>query len=56
MRAYRKFAGLYNFTLLTATTDDSKASLQSQARCGGRLLRERHAHHAPSWKRWDAEA
>ena len=30
VRAYRKFAGLYNFTLLTATTDDPKASLQSR--------------------------
>ena len=30
IRAYRKFAGLYNFTLLTASTDDPKASLQSR--------------------------
>ncbi|UUZ53538.1 serine protease [Massilia sp. H-1] len=35
VRAYRKFAGLYNFTLLTATTDDSKASLQSQLDVAG---------------------
>ena len=30
MRAYRKFEGLYNFTLLTASTDDPRASLQSR--------------------------
>jgi serine protease Do len=30
VRAYRKFPGLYNFTLLTASTDDPKASLQSR--------------------------
>ncbi|MES2325636.1 MAG: serine protease [Pseudomonadota bacterium] len=30
VRAYRKFAGLYSFTLLTASTDDAKASLQSR--------------------------
>ena len=30
VRAYRKFAGLYNFTLLTASTDDAAASLQSR--------------------------
>jgi len=30
VRAYRKFAGLYNFTLLTASTDDPRASLQSR--------------------------
>ncbi len=30
VRAYRKFAGLYHFTLLTASTDDPKASLQSR--------------------------
>jgi len=35
VRAYRKFAGLYNFTLLTATTDDAKASLQSRIDVSG---------------------
>ncbi|RJG27230.1 trypsin-like peptidase domain-containing protein [Massilia cavernae] len=30
VRAYRKFEGLYNFTLLTASTDDASASLQSR--------------------------
>jgi serine protease Do len=30
VRAYRKFAGLYNFTLLTASTDDASANLQSR--------------------------
>jgi serine protease Do len=35
VRAYRKFAGLYNFTLLTATTDDPKASLQSRLDVSG---------------------
>lgn len=30
VRAYRKFAGLYNFTLFTASTDEAKASLQSR--------------------------
>ncbi|MGZ8288934.1 MAG: trypsin-like peptidase domain-containing protein [Telluria sp.] len=30
VRAYRKFEGLYNFTLLTASTDDARASLQSR--------------------------
>jgi S1-C subfamily serine protease len=35
VRAYRKFAGLYNFTLLTATTDDAKASLQSRLDVSG---------------------
>ncbi|NML59645.1 trypsin-like peptidase domain-containing protein [Massilia sp. RP-1-19] len=30
VRAYRKFEGLYNFTLLTASTDDPRASLQSR--------------------------
>jgi hypothetical protein len=35
VRAYRKFAGLYNFTLLTATTDDAKASLQSRLDVAG---------------------
>jgi serine protease Do len=35
VRAYRKFAGLYNFTLLTATTDDGKASMQSRLDVAG---------------------
>ncbi len=35
VRAYRKFAGLYNFTLLTASTDDPKASLQSRIDVSG---------------------
>jgi S1-C subfamily serine protease len=35
VRAYRKFAGLYNFTLLTASTDDSHASLQSRLDLSG---------------------
>jgi hypothetical protein len=35
VRAYRKFAGLYNFTLLTATTDDARASLQSRLDVAG---------------------
>jgi S1-C subfamily serine protease len=35
VRAYRKFAGLYNFTVLTATTDDAKASLQSRIDVSG---------------------
>jgi S1-C subfamily serine protease len=35
VRAYRKFAGLYNFTLLTATTDDDSASLQSRLDVAG---------------------
>ena len=30
VRAYRKFAGLYDFALLTASTDDGKMSLQSR--------------------------
>ncbi|MFP5393912.1 MAG: serine protease, partial [Gammaproteobacteria bacterium] len=30
VRAYRKFEGLYNFTVLTATLDDPKANLQSR--------------------------
>ncbi|HEV7816334.1 MAG TPA: serine protease [Janthinobacterium sp.] len=30
VRAYRKFAGLYNFALLTASTDDGMMSLQSR--------------------------
>jgi serine protease Do len=30
VRAYRKFSGLYDFTLLTASTDDARASLQSR--------------------------
>ena len=35
VRAYRKFAGLYNFTLLTASTDDGKANLQSRLDVSG---------------------
>jgi hypothetical protein len=35
VRAYRKFAGLYNFTLLTASTDDPRASLQSRIDVAG---------------------
>lgn len=35
VRAYRKFAGLYNFTLLTASTDNAKASLQSRLDLSG---------------------
>ncbi|ALK99731.2 MULTISPECIES: S1C family serine protease [unclassified Massilia] len=35
VRAYRKFAGLYNFTLLTASTDDGRASLQSRLDLAG---------------------
>jgi serine protease Do len=35
VRAYRKFAGLYNFTLLTASTDDKDASLQSRLDVAG---------------------
>lgn len=35
VRAYRKFEGLYNFTLLTASTDDPKATLQSRLDVSG---------------------
>jgi S1-C subfamily serine protease len=35
VRAYRKFAGLYNFTLITASTDDAQASLQSRLDLAG---------------------
>ena len=35
VRAYRKFAGLYNFTLLTASTDEDRASLQSRLDVSG---------------------
>jgi len=35
VRAYRKFDGLYNFTLLTASTDDAQASLQSRLDLAG---------------------
>ena len=35
VRAYRKFAGLYNFTLLSASTDDGRASLQSRLDLAG---------------------
>lgn len=35
VRAYRKFAGLYNFTLLTASTDDTRSTLQSRLDVSG---------------------
>jgi serine protease Do len=35
VRAYRKFPGLYNFTLMSASTDDPKASLQSRIDVSG---------------------
>jgi S1-C subfamily serine protease len=35
VRAFRKFPGLYNFTLLTASTDDAHASLQSRIDVSG---------------------
>jgi S1-C subfamily serine protease len=35
VRAYRKFAGLYNFTLLAASTDSGQASLQSRLDLAG---------------------
>jgi len=35
VRAYRKFPDLYNFTLLTASTDDPRASLQSRIDVSG---------------------
>ncbi len=35
VRAYRKFAGLYNFTLLTASTDDARSNLQSRLDVSG---------------------
>lgn len=35
VRAYRKFPGLYDFTLLSATTDESKMSLQSRIDMNG---------------------
>ncbi|WP_026354747.1 S1 family peptidase [Massilia niastensis] len=35
VRAYRKFEGLYNFTLLTASTDAAQASLQSRLDVSG---------------------
>ncbi|GAA5231986.1 hypothetical protein GCM10025794_33710 [Massilia kyonggiensis] len=35
VRAYRKFSGLYNFTLLAASTDDPQASLQSRLDLAG---------------------
>lgn len=35
VRAYRKFDGLYNFTLLTASTDAAQASLQSRLDISG---------------------
>jgi len=35
VRAYRKFAGLYNFTLLSASTGDGQSSLQSRLDLAG---------------------
>jgi hypothetical protein len=35
VRAYRKFAGLYNFTLLAASADSGQASLQSRLDLAG---------------------
>jgi S1-C subfamily serine protease len=35
VRAYRKFAGLYNFTLLTASTDAAQSNLQSRLDLSG---------------------
>jgi serine protease Do len=35
VRAYRKFENLYNFVLVTASTDDAKASLQSRLYVSG---------------------
>jgi S1-C subfamily serine protease len=35
VRAYRKFPGLYNFTVLTASTDNPQASLQSRLDVAG---------------------
>jgi hypothetical protein len=35
VRAYRKFPELYDFTLLTASTDDGKMSLQSRIETAG---------------------
>jgi len=35
VRAYRKFEGLYNFSLLTATTDESLINLQSRIDANG---------------------
>jgi S1-C subfamily serine protease len=35
VRAYRKFPGLYNFTLVTASTDNPQASLQSRLDVSG---------------------
>lgn len=35
VRGYRKFEGLYNFTLLTASTDAAQASLQSRVDVSG---------------------
>jgi serine protease Do len=35
VRAFRKFPGLYNFSLLTASTDDAHASLQSRIDVSG---------------------
>ena len=35
VRAYRKFEGLYNFTLLTASTNAAESSLQSRLDVSG---------------------
>ena len=35
VRAYRKFAGLYDFTMLSASVDDAQASLQSRLDVSG---------------------
>ena len=35
VRAYRKFAGLYDFTLLTSTTDQALMRLQSKLNTNG---------------------
>ena len=35
VRAYRKFPGLYNFTLLTASTDNPRATLLSRLDVAG---------------------
>jgi hypothetical protein len=35
VRAYRKFAGLYNFTLLATSTDDPNANLLSRLDLAG---------------------
>jgi hypothetical protein len=35
VRAYRKFAGLYDFTLLTSSTDEALMRLQSRLNANG---------------------